>query len=160
AAPGERARRYLVTAALALETEVLRAERNDWAAPKSEDCAGRCVVEWAGILLLERGVPDEAERVWWQAAVAAASGVRDWGFLVTALDARQPFGLGTGMLNRALERFPDDPRFRLDRAIAVASRFNVTTDGEPRSGASSLTAASAGVPALSGFPGLRIFEEE
>jgi hypothetical protein len=152
--PGARNRRYLAVAAFALETERLRAERNDWAAEKSEDCAGRCVVEWAGLLLLERGDPDEAERVWWQAAAAVASGVRDWGFLVNPVDARQPFGLGTGMLHRALERFPDDPRFRLDQAIAVASRFNITTDGEPRSVASPLTAA------LAGFPNLVVLEEQ
>src|SRR5262249_4317076 len=152
--PADRRRRDLVVAAFALETERLRAERNDWAADKSEDCAGRCVVEWAGLLLLERGEPDEAERLWWQSAVAVASGVRDWGFLLTPVDARQPFGPGWGLLHRALKRFPDDPRFRVDRAIAVSSRFNVTTDGEPRSTASPLTAA------LAGFPGLPILEAE
>src|SRR5262245_37707441 len=55
--PADRGRRYLAAAALALETEILRAERNDWMAPRSEDCAGRCVLEWACLLLHERGDP-------------------------------------------------------------------------------------------------------
>jgi hypothetical protein len=150
AAPDDRRRRYLVVAAFALETERLRAERNDWSAHRDDDCKGRCVLDWAAHLMLERGEPDDAERLWWQAAVALVGGVRDWGFLVSPLDPRQPFGLGSGILSIALKRFPDDPRFRLDRAIAVASRFSVTTDGERRSAASPLTAALANFPTALG----------
>ena len=38
-------------------------------------------------------------------------------------------------MDRSLERFPDDPRLRLEQALAAASRFAVTIDGDRYSSA-------------------------
>lgn len=148
--------RRFAAAAFALETEMLRAERNDWHPSKGESCAAHCVLEWARALLIERGAPDEAERLWLLAAVALAQGVRDWGFLDTPVDSRQPLGDSLGFLRQALARFPGDPQFRLDRALAIASRFNTTTDGAARSAASPLIPLVAGLdPAIFAGAGAR-----
>ena len=136
--------RLLTAAAFALETEHLRAERGQWAAPMAGVCVpppkqpgaksppGPCVLEWAMALLQERGAPDDAERAWYLAAAALAGGVRDWRFLyrVNQVSVRGMRELvSRGLLAEALLRFPDDARLRLEKGIAVSARYNVTTDG-------------------------------
>jgi tetratricopeptide (TPR) repeat protein len=133
-----KAHRLLTAAAFALETEHLRAERGEWSLPTAGTCPGldrqsmqfagsRCVLDWARMLFVERGEPDETEHAWWLALSALAGGVRDWGTLY-----RPPLGPSTparGWLVEGVRRFPDDPRLLLERAIALAARFTVTTDG-------------------------------
>ena len=133
-------RRLLTAAALALDLEGVLAERGEWsnsAREKVNDkdilCAAPCVLEWASLLLVERGAPDAPERAWRLAATTLAEGVRDWRALHAPVLAREPFGEAGGLLATAIARFPDDARFRFHRALAVASRFNVTTDGGLRS---------------------------
>ena len=125
AEPGRRPQRLLAAAALALETENLRAERGDWGVSDDPLCAAVCVLDWAQLQLIERGTPDRAERAWYLAAAALAGGVRDWRYLqrpvVPGRATRPPIGL----VDRALTRFPTDPALRLEQALAAASRFNV-----------------------------------
>lgn len=129
--PASRPRRLLVAAALALETENLRAERGDWRVSDTPTCAAACVLDWAHLRLIERGAPDRAERAWYLATAALAGGVRDWRYLQRAVDPiRAPRAL-SGLMDRALLRFPSDPALRLEHALAAASRFNVVgEDGE------------------------------
>lgn len=143
-APGKpRADRMAAAAMFALETEAIRAERGEWAAPTDYICAGRCIVEWACALFYERGPsssemavdPDAIEHAWFAASVTLASGVRDWGFLHVPRLVSEPFGESKGHVDHALVRFPDDVRFRFARAQSVAARFEVTTEqDEPREG--------------------------
>jgi hypothetical protein len=136
AVAGERAKRVLAAAAFALEFERLRAERGEWHPDGDNDCAGRCVIEWACMLVQSRGAPDEAERTWMLASIALAHGVRDWTFLQSPLGPMAIRTVETGHVHHALARFPGDPRFRLARAIAFASRNAVTEErGAPRAGA-------------------------
>ena len=131
----DHSRRALVAAAFALEAEWLRAERGEWAAEEEGECAGRCVIEWACTLLQTRGVPDEGERVWMLASIALAGGVRDWTFLQTPLSRPTQKTIERGHVHHAIARLPDEPRFRLARAIALASRHAVTGEMEtPRDG--------------------------
>jgi hypothetical protein len=134
--PAAQARRALVAAAFALEAEVGFAERGYWSASGGDpSCPGRCVVEWACTQLRARGAPDEAERVWMLATVALAGGVRNWTFLLSPITAPQPRTRVQGHVIHALERFPDEPRLRLARAMAIASRHLVMEEMDaPRAG--------------------------
>ena len=107
-------------------------------------CNGACVLSWARGLFVERGAPDAAEHAWWMASIALAQGVRDTGFLLPpvpfspALAAaaklnRIPTDTTAGHLAAALSRFPNDPEFRLANAVALAARYEITTDAAPRS---------------------------
>ena len=130
--PAGRPRRLLAAAALALETENLRAERGDWRESDDPVCAAACVLDWAQELLIERGEPDRAERAWYLAAAALAGGVRDWRYLQRPFTPRRPAMWTAGLLDRALIRLPSDPALRLEHALAAASRLNVIgEDGVP-----------------------------
>jgi tetratricopeptide (TPR) repeat protein len=137
AEPGRRPRRLLVAAALALETENLRAERGDWRVSDDPLCAAACVLDWAQLQLIERGPPDRAERAWYLAAAALAGGVRDWRYLQRWVDPVRGARATPGLIDRALIRFPSDPALRLEQALAAASRFSIigeagafATDGQ------------------------------
>ena len=131
--PALRTQRILVAAALALETEHLRAERGDWRALSGNPpCGGSCVLDWAQLLLVQRGAPDRAERAWYLAAAALAGGVRDWRYLQRPVDPARSTRIIPGLMDRALARFPDDAALRLERAVAAAGRFNLMIDGGRR----------------------------
>jgi tetratricopeptide (TPR) repeat protein len=140
------ARRLLVTAALALELEVLRVERNDWGSSNptgnvffhpsgrfrpiilSPSCQGACMLEWARTLLVERGSADAAVRAWFHGALALTEGHRDWRNVYTLLGPEAP-APGRALAHEAITAFPDEPWFQFDRALAMAARYNVTRDG-------------------------------
>ncbi|HKV99820.1 MAG TPA: tetratricopeptide repeat protein [Vicinamibacterales bacterium] len=129
--PAARAQRLLVAAAFALETENVRVERGEWGTNTSDvHCPGTCVLDWAQEHLVLRGPADAAERTWYLAAAALAGGVRDWRYLERPANPRAEPPIPAGLMGRALERFPDDPRLRLEQALAVASRYAVTIEGE------------------------------
>ena len=88
-------------------------------------CAAACVLDWAELQLIERGAPDRAECVWYLAAAALAGGVRDWRYLQRPVNPARAARALTGLVDRALIRFPSDPALRLEQALAAASRFNV-----------------------------------
>ena len=134
--PEERASRSLVAAAFALEMQHVRAERGGWTRSEGEPpCTGACVLEWACALLQARGAPDAFERTWLLASVALAGGVRDWAFLQSPLSPPGPRTQTRGHLVHAMARFPDEPRFRLARAVALASRVAVLPEMDaPREG--------------------------
>ena len=128
--PDHRPQRLLVAASFALETENVRVERGDWGNSSGDvDCVGTCVLDWAQARLVERGAPDAAERTWYLTAAALAGGVRDWRYLQRPPNPRAQPPLPTGLMDRALERFPGDPALRLEQAIAAAGRFAVTAEG-------------------------------
>ena len=128
--PANRPQRILVAAALALETEHVRAERGDWRMTDGTSaCAAACVLDWAQLQLVQRGEADQAERAWYLAAASLAGGVRDWRFLQRHVDARRAGQVMPGLMDRALARFPGDPSLQLERAVAAAARFNVIVDG-------------------------------
>lgn len=128
-----RPQRILVAAALALETEHIRAERGDWRFLEgTHSCPAACVLDWAQLQLVQRGTPDQAERAWYLAAASLAGGVRDWRYLQRHVDPRRSVNVAPGLMDRALERFPSDSMLRLERAIAAAARFNVIVDGGRR----------------------------
>ena len=135
-APDERPSRSLVAAAFALEMQYVRAERGGWTRSEGEPpCTGACVLEWACALLQSRAAPDAFERTWLLASVALAGGVRDWAFLQSPLSPPGPRTQTRGHLVHAMTRFPDEPRFRLARAIALASRVAVLPEMDaPREG--------------------------
>ena len=81
--------RLLAAAAFALEIEVARAERGDWPQVGTNACNGRCVIEWACVILRARGQADDAERLWHLVMIALTGGVRDWTFLVSPLAPSQ-----------------------------------------------------------------------
>ena len=124
-----RRRRLLAAAALALETENIRAERGEWRLSSNPVCAAACVLDWAHTQLLERGEPDSAERAWYLAVAALAGGVRDWRYLQWPVDRAVAARLMPGLLDRALLRVPSDASVRLEHAIAAASRFSTVTEG-------------------------------
>ena len=133
-----RAKRILAAATFALETENIRAERGDWAQTTPDLCAGPCVVNWASSLFEQRGKPDDTEHAWLMAAISLAEGVRDWRYLhryvaPPAANTRPRPGTGPppvrGLIDVALDRFPNDPALRLHQAMAAASRFTVTVEG-------------------------------
>ena len=130
--PATRPRRLLVAAALALETENVRAERGDWRQSDDPPCAAACVLDWAHQQLVERGAPDRAEHAWYLAAAAVAGGVRDWRYLQRPLDPVRGARVTLGLIDRALLRFPSDPALRLEQALAAASRFNVIGENGQR----------------------------
>ena len=131
--PARRPQRILAAAALALETEHIRAERGDWRALAGDPpCGASCVLDWAQLLLVQRGAPDRAERAWYLAAAALAGGVRDWRYVHRTVDPERTPRLIPGLMERALARFPSDPALSLERALAAAGRFNVTIDGGRR----------------------------
>ena len=133
--PVRRPQRILVAAALALETEHLRAERGEWRIVEGNNpCTASCVLDWAQLQLVQRGAADEPERAWYLAAASLAGGVRDWRYLARAINpsrAAQSQVL-PGLMDRALARFPADPALQLERAIAATARFNVIIDGGRR----------------------------
>lgn len=136
--PARRPQRLLVAAALALETEDVRAERGDWRTTDRPPCAAACVLDWAQLQLARRGEPDRAEHAWYLAAAALAGGVRDWRYLQQAVEPSRASRITPGLLNRALTRFPGDAALRLDQGIAAASRFSITADGATRNRNSAL----------------------
>jgi hypothetical protein len=150
--PADRPHRLLVAASLALESEIIRVERGEWGVSGGAPyCPGSCVLDWAQTQLASRGAPDDAERAWLLAAAALAGGVRDWNYLNRPAPPKPAGRMETwvgssrsdavgfppgptevplpGLMNRALDRFPADPRLRLEHAMAAAARFNVTTEG-------------------------------
>ena len=141
AQPEGRHRRMLVAAALALETENLRAERGDWTL-QTNVCqtyrellvpmragTANCVLQWAYAVITERLTPDDAERAWLLAASALAGGVRDWRLLHVPPFPPASRTQTRGLVDTGLLRFPDDPELRFQQALASASRFNTTVDG-------------------------------
>jgi hypothetical protein len=134
--PDDRSRRALVAAAYAIESQMIRAERGAWRISDGEPpCPGSCVLEWACALLSARGAPDAAERTWLLASVALAGSVLDWTFLQSPTSPPGPRTQIRGHLVHARARFPDEPRFRLARAVAIASRLQVLPEMEaPREG--------------------------
>ncbi len=132
--PGDLSRRALAAAAFALEFEAARAEKGEWLRQSGSLCSGQCVIEWACVVLQSRGPADEAERLWQLGAIALIGGVRDWTFLVTPLAPPTRFP-ETGHWQHVRRRLPDEPRVRLARAVAIASRFDITMEMEaPREG--------------------------
>lgn len=154
-ASDDRQRRLLIAAAFALEAQAIRAEGGGWTMTGSEPpCAGACVLEWACGLLRSRGAPDEAERDWLLASVALAGGVRDWLFLTAPLAPPTPRTQERGHLVHARARFPDEPRFRLARAVAIASRLAVLPEMEaPRAGSRTGPAPTAELIRIVGLLG-------
>ena len=154
--PARRPQRILAAASLALETEQIRQERGDWRVSDGEPaCPATCVLDWAQILLVQRGAPDPAERAWYLAAAALTGGVRDWRYLERAVDPSATPRWLPGLMDRALARFPDDASLRLERALAAAGRHNLVIDGIRR------TASVPAEPVLLGrgqilFPRTRI----
>lgn len=91
------------------------------------------MIEWACTLLQARGDVDDGERIWYAATIALAGGVRDWTFLVSPVGSatkRAPDIEHVGHVEHALARAPDDPRLRLARAVALASRYQVGVEME------------------------------
>lgn len=128
--PTRKRQRALAAAALALETEHLRAERGDWRISDGDPpCPGPCVLDWAQLQLVDRGEPDRAERAWYLAAAALIGGVRDWRYLQRPVEPSRRTRLLPGLIDRALKRFPGDAALRLEEALAAAARFSVTVDG-------------------------------
>lgn len=139
AEPAAKLQRLLAAASFALETEHLRVERGAWLLmmagvcppvpkkPDAEGPAGPCVLEWAWSLLLERNVPDAAERAWVLGASALLGGVRGFTLIYRPTPGLTPEA--RGLVAEALTRHPDDARLRLEQAVAMSSRYNVTIDG-------------------------------
>jgi hypothetical protein len=144
--PPRRPQRILAAASLALETEQIRQERGDWRVSEGDPaCPAACVLDWAQIMLVQRGAPDAAERAWYLAAAALAGGVRDWRYLERAVDPQRSAALSPGLMDRALARFPDDAPLRLERALAAAGRFNIVVDAPRR-----IAAGTPSMPVSSG----------
>lgn len=127
--------RLLAAAAFALEFEAARVDHGDWLALNTSQCNSRCTLEWARTLLRARGPADDAERAWFTAAFALVAGVRDWTFVYSPLSLPGPRTRISGLALQALTRFPNDPRFKLARAMAIASRYDITDEmAAPRDG--------------------------
>jgi tetratricopeptide (TPR) repeat protein len=125
-----RPQRILVAAALALETEHIRAERGEWRVAEGDPpCSASCILDWAQSQLVQRGAPDQAERAWYLAAAALAAGDRDWRYLQRPVRPGRAPEVMPALMDRALARFPGDSALRLEQAIAAAGRFNVLADG-------------------------------
>lgn len=105
--PGDADRRRLIAASLALE---VTAAKEAW--PTT-------LIEWACDGFRLAGPPTPNEALWMRASVALAEGDGMWAILSP-----------TAHLGHALQRFPDDPHFKLARAFvadAIASQPAVTT---------------------------------
>jgi tetratricopeptide (TPR) repeat protein len=137
AVPDERASRVRIAAVLALDAEALLLERGLWSRTDGPPrCAAPCVVEWACAQLRALGEPDPFEALWAEASIALVSGARDWTILVTPLTRPIRDRPTTGHVMHLLERFPDAPRIRLARAVALSARQMVMTEMDaPRDGA-------------------------
>lgn len=138
AGPEERPSRVRLAALLALDAEAILLERGLWSRASGEPrCAAPCVIEWACAELRALGEPDPFEALWAEASIALVSGARDWTILVTPLTRPIRDRPTTGHVIHLLERFPDAPRIRLARAVALSARQLVMTemdtprDGEP-----------------------------
>lgn len=152
--PAARPHRLLVAAAFALETENVRVERGEWGVNTMDvHCPGTCVLDWAQERLVDRGTADAAERAWYLAAAAVAGGVRDWRYLQRPPNPRTQPPIIAGLLDRAVDRFPGDPVLRLEQALAVASRFIVTIDGD-RSASEFIPGAIVNINGRMGLPAL------
>jgi hypothetical protein len=76
------------------------------------------------------------------ASIALAGGVRNWTFLVSPLTPPRPRTRVQGHLQHVLERFPNEPRAHLARAMAIASRHAVMSEmAAPRAGQRTLPVA-------------------
>lgn len=105
--PADADRRRLIAASLALEVTA------------AKDAWPTTLIEWACDGFRLAGPPAPNEALWMRASVALAEADRMWAILSP-----------TAHLGHALQRFPDDPHFKLARALvadAVASQPPVTT---------------------------------
>jgi hypothetical protein len=150
--PDDLSFRILTAASFALEFEIARAEKGDWLSFNTpEQCTGRCGIEWACTILQARGPADAAERTWHHATFALLGGVRDWSFLLSPLSPPTPRTRFTGHVLHVQHRLPDDPRVRLTRGIAIASRHIVADEMDiPRASARTSTAMPARRPVMAG----------
>jgi tetratricopeptide (TPR) repeat protein len=128
---GSAQQRRIAAATLALELTHARLA-GDWRVLRE-------TVEWAS-KELDRGQPSPAERTFVLAAVALGQRARDSAWL-TRTGRRAQRG-GTPQLDRAIDRFPDEPRLRL--AKLVVASFGVDSDVEARSRQLSFTHGKAG----------------
>jgi tetratricopeptide (TPR) repeat protein len=117
-------RRRVVAATVALEAASFRF----W--PEEIDP----LIEWGCELLRKDTQPDESERLWERASVAIFGRARNDGRLVTRAGPGAPLGsLKRAPASRidhiahALQRFPDEPRFRFAQAMLLAD----SADTEP-----------------------------
>jgi tetratricopeptide (TPR) repeat protein len=97
--PREADRRRLIASALALD---VTAARESWPV---------ALIEWTCEGFRNAGPPTATEDVWMRASIALAEGDGMWAVLTT----------GTH-LGHALERFPDDARFKLAQPFVTAAR--------------------------------------
>jgi hypothetical protein len=128
AGPADLSPRIFAAAVFALDMETLRAERGEWSGRSSAECAGRCVLEWACIVLRARDKRDDAERLWLLGSIALVGGVRDWSFLQSPLTPPTPRTIEAGHVLHARDRHPGESRFRLARAEAIASRYDFANE--------------------------------
>ncbi len=117
-------RRRLVAATVALEAATM----HFW--PEEVDP----LIEWGCQLLRKDAEPDEPEHLWQLAAVAVFGRARDDGKLVIQAGPGAPLGSlkrpaprAVDHIAHALQRFPNEPRFRLAQAMLAA----VSADSEP-----------------------------
>jgi len=128
---GSAQQRRLAAAALALELTHARLA-SDWRVLRE-------TVEWAS-KELERGQPSAAERTFALASVALGQRARDSAWLVRS--GRSAPRRETPQLDRAIDRFPDEPRLR--SAKLVVATFGVDGDVEARGRQLSFTHGKAG----------------
>ena len=151
AGPGDRARRRLAAATLALEAaragewrewKVVQGFANMGSEPRQVAPGvvsdGVCLVrepkviwssppkliEWGCALLREDVVATPAEHLWQLAAVAVAERSEDFEFLIgSPFEARSDVKDQFEHLKHAQARFPQEPRFKLAQGIALESRL-------------------------------------
>lgn len=136
--PGDRSRRRLAAATLALEAaragtfddwklvrNFMRLEFIYWKAPPK-------LIEWGCRLLGEAGPPTESERLWHLASLAVAARAGDFEFLIgSPWEARGNPRDELLHLEHSADRFPHERRFALAQGIAIEWRLFPS----PRSGA-------------------------
>ena len=157
--PANLSPRIFAAAAFALEMEAVRAERGEWGRTSMVDCGGQCVIEWGCTILRARGVSDDHERTWLLASMALVGGVRDWTFLIgpsIGLTNLQRVPLiarpAEDHLTHALTRHPGEARFRLVRAEAIASRFDIGPEFDvPRAGERARPVGGVGTIGVAGL---------
>ena len=157
--PANLSPRIFAAAAFALEMEAVRAERGEWGRTSMVDCGGQCVIEWGCTILRARGVSDDHERTWLLASMALVGGVRDWTFLIgpsLGLTNLQRAPLiarpAEDHLTHALTRHPGEARFRLVRAEAIASRFDIGPEFDvPRAGERARPVGGVGTIGVAGL---------